>query len=386
MALSQSPQAYLISRDTQNLTVSCDLPGTPSISVDLVSFARALSSSRRWRELNRAVIVVRSEPVPMLGILGYFDEAEVFSVEGIAWQLRYWSRHLFYADYRKVEEDCQRLAALLKDRVDEKVLSEASFAAIPRGGLVVLGILSYFLDLRPEQLQGEIEGRWLIVVDDCAISGARFQEFLSRSSAGDVIFAHLYSHPELRAGIRRTERRVHECLAVGDLNDHAAEFFGDGYRDWQKRWDKRGGDYWKGLTERLCFPWTETDVAVWNSVSQEVEPGWRLMPYERCFKNRPDMSRVHIQEDREGPVRVAPGVLYAELEDEVLVADMTGGRMFVLKGPNGDAWKALLNGRGSPVGRESGGSGWKAKQPECDLDIYCGEFVEAGLLERRDES
>lgn len=331
-------------------------------------------------------MVVRSDPVPMLGILGYFDEAEAFSIRSIAWQIRHWSRHLLYVDYRQVEEDCRRLALLLRERVGEKVLAEATFTAIPRGGLVVLGILSYFLGLRPEQLQPRSGDAPQIVVDDCSISGARFHEFLSANSAKDIIFAHLYSHPDLRESICRAERRVRDCLAVHDLSDHAAGFFGPDYQDWRERWEKRGAAYWNGFPERLCFPWTETDVAVWNSVAERVEPGWRLMPPEWCFKNQPDARRIQVQDVHDGSARIPSGVLYGDLGEETLIADVTEGRMFVLDGTAREAWKALLNGCSSRSEGDVGELATAGSGSKGELDSYFNEFVKAGLLERQNAS
>lgn len=383
LPMSPSPQAYLIIRDSDKLTYSCGLPGFASITVDLVSLARALSSSRRWLELEQAFMVVRSDPVPMLGILGYFDEAEAFSVRSLAWQIRHWSRHLLYVDYRRVEDDCRQLAQLLREKVGEKVLTETVFTAIPRGGLVVLGILSYFLGLRPEQLRPRNGDGCQIVVDDCSISGARFHEFLSSSSAEDIIFAHLYSHPDLRKNICRAEPRVRDCLAVHDLRDHAAEFFGPDYQYWQERWETRGAAYWNGFPERLCFPWNETDVAVWNSVAQCVEPGWRLVPPEWCFKNQPDIQRIQLQDRHHGSVRPTPGVLYGDLGEETLIADVTEGRMFVLDGTAREAWKALLNGGSSQSQRDIGELAASGSRPKAELDGYFNEFVKARLLERQ---
>ena len=72
------------------------------------------------------------------------------------WPLAVHARHLLqklhYVDYQQAEADAALLAQKIRGLYTRNDLRNAAFTAIPRGGLVVLGLLAYQLDLRPEQL------------------------------------------------------------------------------------------------------------------------------------------------------------------------------------------------------------------------------------------
>ena len=92
-------------------------------------------------------------------------------------------------------------------------------------------MISYLLDM--DDVDGT-DGP-LIVVDDSAISGARFRQFLdSLDDQGEILLAHLYSTPELRNVIELAESGV-LCVAGDDLRDLAPERLGSGHEAWQGR-------------------------------------------------------------------------------------------------------------------------------------------------------
>ena len=73
----------------------------------------------------------------------------------------------------------------LVDSLGTETLSRCRFVALPRGGLFVLGMLAYLLDLRADRVgdvgesgirPGGSDSAPLVLVDDCALSGLRFSE------------------------------------------------------------------------------------------------------------------------------------------------------------------------------------------------------------------
>ncbi len=210
----------------------------------LNALARAIAASPEWPAGCEATLVVRRGPPSALAVLGRFGEAQK------AWLLRQTQvledacSRLRYAGAGQVEEDCRALADGLRAALGTESLARARFTAIPRGGLIVLDLLADRLGLVPGQMRPPFPAdRPLVVVDDCALSGARFHRFLRQIDHPSVVFATLYSHPELRAAIRLREPRVAACLSARDL-------------DGRRIGDSGAADeyYWSGEVETLCFP------------------------------------------------------------------------------------------------------------------------------------
>ena len=252
-----------------------------------------------------------------------------------------------YIDYRQAELDCEKLAMAILDVVPPEEIGSWSFVPIPRGGMIVLGILSYFLDLDPAQLTVRPDRPGpVVIVDDVALTGARFARTLSTMSASRVVFAHLYSHPDLRAAIEAAEPLVERCLAAHDLSDHIATVYPDPgqRREWQRWWlDRLGsGRYWFGQPEAVAFPWNEPDSPLWNPGSGEIEQGWRLVPPHRCLGNRADLGippRLVINRRWV----VSDGVAIGVFEDRVHVAKLPSGEVYGFQGVAADMWCALAS-------------------------------------------
>lgn len=313
---------------------------------NLRMLARALSVSPLWAGMGDAVLVVRSAPRPVLGILGYLDEAAEARVEALRWQLSTLPS-LRYVSYQQAEKDCERLAGCLIERFGRDALHRFRFVGVPRGGLLVLGMLAYALDVRQAQIEPPHPPELpLVVVDDCALTGARFGHFLRHCDSSSVIFAHLYSHPDLRAAIEAREPRVLACLSARDLRDHAPARLSDEYSAWRERWRTRTDDYWTGQPDHVCFAWSEPDIAIWNPVVEEVECGWRLMPPELCLKNRPAPGakplRVQVQPEGKGQLKPSAHALFGTLQDQIVIANIETKSSFSLAGAAADMWRAIL--------------------------------------------
>lgn len=309
------------------------------------------------------------------------DQARLGGLAALVGRLR---STLRYVDYAQAERDCERLGTLLLDAVGRAWLSEARLVGIPRGGLLVAGMLAYVLDLGRGAFDSAGPQRPLLLVDDCALTGKRFADELARGTA-PVVFAHLYSHPELRRAILECEPRVSHCLAARDLGDHARELYPEpaAYEAWRERWRRRlgPGRYWHGQPELVCFAWSEPDRLFWNPETETIEEGWRFLPPDRCLKNR---SRLGLppRASARRRWRVAEAVVSGEFDGQIWLYHATGDRLFAVADVAADMWRAL-----AAWGEAEAAAGWLAGRYDAapaelrhDLERFAERLAADGLL------
>jgi hypothetical protein len=314
-----------------------------------VALARAIATSPTWEESPNAIVIVRPAPQPRLTVLGCFDADQEASLVAQARGLGDTCAALRYVDYAKAESDCEQLAAQLTLYFGSSELDRLRFTAIPRGGHIVLGMLAYILGLsRPQLSPPHPSDIPLVVIDDCAITGARLGSFLARCESKEVFFAHLYSHPDLRTALKEQEPRVKACFSAQDLDDHGYEQYGDEYPEWKERWLNRIDDhrFWLGRPEHICFAWGEPDRSIWNPVTYQVESAWHILPSELCLKNRPSSTSrpvpVQVQPSGKGPLKPSEHVVFGRLGEQTVVGDVKTGRCFALEGVAADMWQAFV--------------------------------------------
>jgi hypothetical protein len=328
----------------------CEICGADRLELDLLGLARGLSTSPAWKATPDATLVVRQSPRPVLGVVGRFDAAAKARLATLGPQLAAGLSCLRHVSYAQAEEDVNRLASMLIERFGRDELRRVRFAAMPRGGFVVLGMLSYALGLRHAQLEPPYpQDVPLVVVDDCAISGYRFNQFLTRYGRHQVVFAHLYSHPELRRAIEARRPHVIACVGARNLYDHAPERYGAEYGAWREQWVSRLGDdvgYWLGQPGHLCFSWNEPDVTIWNPSTEKMERGWRIVPPELCLKNggvhTMDSLTVQVQLEGSGPLRPSEQVIFGEFEGNIVVGHTETRASFTLTGVAADMWRCVV--------------------------------------------
>jgi hypothetical protein len=351
--------------------------------------ARGIASSPLWSAMPGGVLIVRQFP-PMIAVLGNFTSVEEARLEALVNQITYALRTFRYVSYASVIEDCRVLSSLLEKRFGKEELKQYSFAALPRGGLIVLGILSYLLDLEPRQLESPYASDTpLVVVDDCAITGLRFGDFLKNEKNRNIIFAPLYSHPALRAAIETTEPRVIGCFSANDLSDFSADV-DSGNQTFQEVWHARfggNGRYWIGLPEYLCFPWNEPDRPFWNPVNEKVECGWRILPQELCLKNRAPGIPVYIQPESGGPLRPTDQVIFAVTGNSVVIGDLIEKECYGLEGAAAEIWNAIVKygDRGMVIPTLLGKFDCGEEDLRKDVDDFIETLTEKGILEQSDE-
>lgn len=354
-----------------------------------VALARGLASSPVWEEMDDAILVVRTGPKPLVAIFGYFDTNHQTKLAALNWQLEHVLPRLRYVNYRQSERAAARLAAQLLARFGHKQVKQFRYLALPRGGYFVLGMLAYALDIRRDRLEFPHHvSEPLVVVDDCALTGLRFRHFLKKCPSSQIIFAPLCSHPDLRTAIRAHEPRVIACLSPQDLHDFAPKQLGSAYAAWRERWLTRSPDaYWVGLTDHVCFPWSEPDVGIWNPQTGREEAGWRLVPPELCLKNRRTPrrlpSRLQFQPLGPGPLRAAPHVLFGELRSQVVVANVATQESFALAGVAADMWTSIATLGDAAEVLVSMKQKYDVEEERLakDLEQFVGNLLERGLLE-----
>jgi hypothetical protein len=255
-----------------------------------------------------------------------------------------------YVTYQQAEEGVKQLAAMLHTAFGSDTPSSFTYAAIPRGGSFILAMLSYVLDLpRSLFISPPRPSTPLIVVDDVCLGGRRFRTFLESTAHEQVIFAHLYSHPDVRAAITAQEPRVTACLAAHDLHDLAPDFYPtEEARDaWQGRWRTRmrahapDQPYWFGLPEGVAFPWSEPDHPYWNAETHTIEDDWRFTAPDRCLKNWTRLGLPPCLETRR-TLRSPDAVAFRIRDDHVALYDRRSDDVYGLDGVAADMWRAVV--------------------------------------------
>ena len=362
-----------------------------------LDIAHALAINPAGSANANAVVILRPTPQPVVAIVGYFEKSARTKFEALRWQLDWSLSKLRYVDYKQAEVDCTILAEALVDRFGREELRGFHFTAIPRGGLIVLGMLSYILHLERDQVINFADrlpdDAPIVVVDDCAFTGLRFGEFLQQFPERPVSFAHLYSHPKLRRAILDRESQVIACVSAQDLHDYAPEQFAPEYESWRRRHLQRSGDrcYWVGLTDHICFAWNEPDFSLWNPVTEREEPGWRVLPPELCLKNRPAPGAqplpVQIQQEGTGPLKPSEDILYGILKEEVIIGNMETGISYSLEASAADMWQGLVrHGNIDDMVAELGQTyDTDETNLRADAEAFVSQLMAAGLLENSSE-
>ncbi|MCO5763719.1 MAG: PqqD family protein [Chromatiaceae bacterium] len=353
--------------------------------------AEALALDPWWRQCPEASLVLREENGGSLGALGPFDSAMMARLRILRQQLTEpLPQCLTYAE---VEDLVEVLAERFLQCFDRASIRDFGFTALPRGGLVVLGLLAYRLGLSSAQMEPPFAPEPpLVVIDDIALTGSRFRQWLGTQHQQRLVFGHLLSHPHLRRAIEAQDPRVLACMAASDLVDRAPKRMGGDYQAWRRqRMQAPGpGCYWVGQTDPIAFPWSEPERGFWNPHTNHFERVWRLVPGRYCLRNRwgQGVSGIPIQRlaAAEGVLRLAPGVLAGDLGEMVLLSQADGGS-FALRDSAADFWRALRTSGDVDQALATLAQRYVA-DPEVlrkDLSGFVGDLVARGLLAEEEE-
>jgi hypothetical protein len=322
--------------------------GLTTLEQSLHQVAQAVAIHPLWQDVPQAICIVRAHPQPVLAILGTFSAKALGQIQLQPPFLNQACERLRFVSYAEAIAVCEQLAEQLKAAFGSKSLSEFQFYGVPRGGLIVLGMLSYILGLRSEQLNAPYACDVpLIVVDDCALSGSRFYRVLQQYPQHTLIFATLFAHPTLRQAIIAREPTVLNCLSSQDLYDHGPKAMGSNYTAWQIQNQAllAGHRYWLGLPDYICFPWNEPDHLLWNPLTTALEQSWHILPPTACLKNRPSDGStlpIQIQPTAQGWLQPTEQIAFGELGGQVLIGYLPTGETFGLSGKAAAFWRVIL--------------------------------------------
>ena len=337
----------------------CCLYRVESPGEALEVLARSITLDPRWQSREgRKLVVTYQRDKLLLTAFGTFQQADLTRLGFLARQIEWADRASRYVTYEEAEQACESLAEKLKRAIGPREIRQFKCVAIPRGGLIVQGMLSYALNLPAAAMNLDPgSDAPALVVDDCSISGLRFKQTLEKLSASKVVFAPLFSHPDLRRAILEREARVNVCLSGADLIDLAPESHGKDYAQWVENWRGRpGGDaYWIGQSEYLCFAWSEPESSFWNPQNEEMETGWKLVPPESCLRRRAEhgtpvdnadkcgAGQIEVQPAPAGPLIPAQGVSYVRLDAQSVAVAMPDSKTcFRMDDVAADMWLALV--------------------------------------------
>lgn len=312
--------------------------------------------------------------------------ADTSRLSSIASQLRQHQGTLRYVDYRQAEKDCEKLGEMLLNIFSKHELQSFTYYSIPRGGIIILGILSYVLNLKPTQLLPASDPlRPHMIIDDISLTGTRLNQQLSLTPSETIVFAHLYSHPDLREAILSKESRVSHCVAAHDLIDCSREIYSDpeDYAAWQHRWSQRLElkHYWLGLTNLVGFAWSEPDRPFWNTDTKRLEDGWRYLPPHVCLKNK---ARLELPPSgkAKGQLCSSPGVVTGYFVDILWLIYISTGNIYSLSGMSADMWRAIVGYGSLDVAAEYLLTQYEidAQTLQRDLRIFTEALLDKGLL------
>lgn len=333
-----------------------------AVDTALSSLLSTIATDPLWQQLPNAQLVARHYPVPLVAAFGHFSPFERARLKNLASLLGDALEHHRYIDYHHAEQLAERLAACLEQRFSRDEIRALRFAAIPRGGHIVLGMLAYALDLDASQLcdigtaLNERHPAPVVIVDDCAISGVRLQEYLQRADDQTFVFASLLAPEGFRQALMSREARVIDCMSAETLVDLGPQRYNEGYAEWHSRQQSRMGEYgyWIGVSPHFAFAWSKPQSKYWNVDTQRFEASWRLQPARLCLAHRhsrpatPTAERISSCDPAGACVRLAERVLWVDVEGQVAVALMplageADTTCFCLEGSAAAMWHAAVS-------------------------------------------
>jgi hypothetical protein len=360
-------------------------------SDDLIhAYARTAVDSAPAREVP-GVLIVRGGASPGMAVVGDLDPAAIARVEELLDQVEEATETVRYVSYPQAVVDVQVLAERLEQRFTRAVLDEAVFRPVPRGGFIVLGMLSLAMGLRHEQLDSppNDDERLVVLVDDCALSGHRMHQTLRKTRAQRVALAFLYAPTELCRNIELREDRVQGCVAARRLRDVGPELFGTGYGAWVDRWAGRLGEdrYWIGRPEAVSFAWKDPDRSFVNRATGQREAAWRVVPGNSVpppARSSGNALRIQTQPEAKGPLQPAKEVFFAEIGGTVVIAHTDHASAIELSAVAGAFWCAIVEGGSVSEAADRLHDNYDTDRArlETDLGRFVDDLLERGLLER----
>ncbi len=281
--------------------------------------------------------------------------------------------------YQQAENLSARLADKLRRHLGAD-LPASRFVACPRGGFIVLGMLSYCLGLEKSQLEDPAGGEGpVVVVDDCAISGAQSGAMIERLGSKRIVFAHLFSHPRLRQNLVDREPNVEACIAAKDLRAYR-DFEPDERAAWAERLP--GRRYWLGVAEQLAFAWSEPRVVMWNARTGRLEDRWHWSSPRACLATRSVLDPPFPEGEIEGVYDLPSGVLWKRDGEAIVLWNPQTDHVYGLEDIACAMWRSLMSGGDLEASAVRLGARYEVEEGQLrrDLRTFVDELSNLGLL------
>ena len=242
-----------------------------------------------------------------------------------------------YLDSTQCLDLTKSLAKIIKQTVPENILKNSQVVAIPRGGLFIQAMLSYFLPLEHHQLQyteNDVDTSPLIIVDDCAISGLRLAQQLKKFPNREIYFFTIASPRELRDSVNSKESRILDFKSVLDVKSYSTLDL-----------NHASQCYWRGQCDTIIFPWSETQRSYRFNGQLSNVPLWKVAPNKLCLSAREKKQRIRTTEIKENPSSVMStpdDVLYHTDQGLTRILNVSTMKHYSLDSIGSTIWQSLL--------------------------------------------
>ena len=382
-----------------------------------LGIAEALVRSPPASRMPGVAAAFRANPEPLLVLAGPMDTAARRRMTALEGLLHEAESRIRLLSWRDVEDACASLAVAVREHLPAGS-PHPHVRAVPRGGLIVTGLLTYALGIPASRIgwdsgappgESVLPGAGtettdhdgphqsdptapILVVDDVALSGVRLREVLGALPAHRrIVIATLASHPELRAAVVEAEPQVDAFVSGLDLKDHGPRLLGEADGAWRETWLERNPDrYHTALLDMIVFPWSEPPLRLWNEEEGKLEEGWRVAPPELCFRTRHTPPAIPLQhvDDLPGMERLLPHVVPLDLDDRTLLLGVDTGDQdgsppsVALRWTAREIWRLWM-----PGGRDAAVAGMRERYPEVepnriqrDVDALLAQLSDAGII------
>lgn len=282
-------------------------------------------------------------------------------------------------DWPAVEAATERLAALLLRRVGADRLRAMRPWPVPRGGLIVAGMLAYLADLPARRFTAG-DGVPL-VIDDVALTGWRLARTLDRLDTDGVVVA-LVAAPAGLVAAAEADPRVEACVAAVTLGDATDRLDADTVAELREVWAGRlDGRMWTGVADPVAFPWSEPAHLLWDAERGRVEEGWRLVSPERSLAARGRLGPPGLDRTRRR-FRFPDRLAYGWFDEGLVVCPLDGGQVARLEGSAAAMWGTVgtLGDVDAAVEALSARFAADPATIRADLEETVATLVAAGLL------
>lgn len=347
---------------------------------------RAVASSPA-RSLS-AAFLVKGGSTPGVAVVGALDGPALSRIEELFSYIREVTSHFNFVGYESAAQDCTHLADVLERRVGLDVLRDARFVGIPRGGLIVLGMLSIVMGLRHDQLGPQSDAAELtVIVDDLALTGYQLRRSIDAADSDRLAIALLRAPEALCGAVEAAEPRVLACVAARPLRDAGPDRLGSGYEAWVDQWrtlTTGSGRYWIGRPEAVYFAWKEPDRSFLNEATGVREDGWRVLPRAICLGRRSvePACTVYMQPTSQGPIRPSDDVFFGPVGEDFVIVVPDEERVLGLDAVSRAIWRAITD-----VGTVAGAVSQVSEHFDVDhvrvavdVERFVHEFVRRGIL------